>query len=105
MNQATGSGAAVDLSILRDAMRAKGLSNDEALVESFDVVQRASAIAASAALSQLAVRFAAGGDDLAQLVRTDQDLLAEQKGLDKSLVEAVSKDPRERNTNREGAIK
>jgi hypothetical protein len=51
----------------------------------------------------LAVRFAAGTDDLAQLVRKDQDLSAENERLDKDLVVAVSKPPNQRDANREAA--
>jgi CHAT domain-containing protein len=95
----------VHLSVLMGAWRAKDLSDDEAIAESFEVVQRASATATSAALSQLAIRFAAGSDDLAQLVRKDQDLSAEHQALDKSLVEAFSKPANQRDANREAAIR
>jgi tetratricopeptide (TPR) repeat protein len=80
VNQRYGrSGSAVHLSLLLGAKYAKYLSEDEAIAESFDVVQRAASTAASAALSQLGVRFAAGSDDLAQLVCKDQDLSAENQ--------------------------
>jgi hypothetical protein len=81
------------------------LSDDEAIAESFDVVQRAISTTASAALSQLAVRFAAKSDDLAQLVRKDQDLAGENQRLDKNLIEAFSRPPNQRNLNREAAVK
>src|ERR1019366_8722520 len=48
----------VHLSILLGAKHAKVLSEDKATTESFTVVQRAASTAASAAVSQLAVRFA-----------------------------------------------
>ena len=95
----------VHLSVLLGAKRAKDLSEDKAIAESFAVVQRAASTAASAALSQLAVRFAAGTDDLAQLVRKDQDLSAENERLDKDLVAAVSKPPNQRDANREAATR
>ena len=95
----------VHLSVLLGAKRAKDLSEDKAITESFDVVQRAASTAASAAVSQLAVRFAAGTDDLAQLVRKDQDLSAENERLDKDLVAAVSKPPNQRDANREAATR
>ncbi|MGA7667586.1 MAG: hypothetical protein WBW13_22510, partial [Pseudolabrys sp.] len=63
----------VHLSVLLGAKQTKDISEGKAITESFDVVQRATSTAASAALSQLGVRFAAGTDDLAQLVRKDQD--------------------------------
>ena len=106
VNQRYGrSGAAVHLSLLLGAKNAKYLSEDKAIAESFDVVQRAASTAASAALSQLGVRFAAGSDDLAQLVRKDQDLSAENERLDKNLVAAFSKPPNQRDTNQEAAIR
>ena len=106
VNQRYGrSSAAVHLSLLLGAKNAKYLSEDKAIAESFDVVQRAASTAASAALSQLGVRFAAGSDDLAQLVRKDQDLSAENEKLDKDLVAAFSKPPNQRDTNQEAAIR
>jgi CHAT domain-containing protein len=95
----------VHLSVLRGARQAKVVSEDEANTESFDVVQRAASTAASAAVSQLAVRFAAGTDYLAELVRKDQDLSAENEKLDKDLVAAVSKPPNQRDANREAATR
>jgi CHAT domain-containing protein len=106
VNQRYGrSGAAVHLLLLLGAKNAKYLSEDKAIAESFDVVQRAASTAASAALSQLGVRFAAGSDDLAQLVRKDQDLSVENERLDKNLVVAFSKPPNQRDTNQEAAIR
>ncbi|HSR77339.1 MAG TPA: CHAT domain-containing tetratricopeptide repeat protein [Xanthobacteraceae bacterium] len=96
---------AVHLSVLLGARRAKDLSEDKAIAESFDVVQRAASSAASAAVSQLAVRFAAGTDDLAQLVRKDQDLSAENERLDKDLIAAVSKSPNQRDSTQEAATR
>jgi tetratricopeptide (TPR) repeat protein len=93
------------LSVLLGAKSAKELSEDRAIAESFDVVQRVASTAASAAVSQLAVRFAAGTDDLAQLVRKDQDLSAENEKLDKDLIAAVSKPPNQRDANREAATR
>jgi CHAT domain-containing protein len=95
----------VHLSVLLGAKRTKDLSEDKAITESFAVVQRAASTAASAAVSQLAVRFAAGTDDLAQLVRKDQDLSAENERLDKDIVAAVSKPPNQRDANREAATR
>ena len=95
----------VHLSVLMGARQAKDLPDDEAIAESFVVVQRAASTAVSAALSQLSVRFAAGSDDLAQLVRKDQDLSAEQQSLQKSLVEAFSKTPNQRNASRESGMR
>jgi CHAT domain-containing protein len=64
--------------------------------EGYQVVQQAAASAASKAINQLSIRFAAGNGQLAQLVRKDQDLSAEAARLDRLIVEAVSKDPSKR---------
>jgi CHAT domain-containing protein/Tfp pilus assembly protein PilF len=95
----------VHLSVLLGAKRSNDLSEDAAIAESFAVIQRVASSAASAAVSQLAVRFAAGTDDLAQLVRKDQDLSAENERLDKDLVAAVSKPPNQRDADREAATR
>ena len=55
-------------------------------------------------MNQLAVRFAAGNDQLAQLVRKDQDLAAEREHLDKLFVQAESKDPSQRDLDSEQRI-
>jgi tetratricopeptide (TPR) repeat protein len=49
----------------------------QAVEASFTVLQRSFSSAAGKAVSMLAARFAAGSDELAQLVRQDQDLTAE----------------------------
>ena len=61
--------------------------------------------AAGEAVSKLAARFAAGTDELAQLVRNDQDLIAEAERLDKVIIAAVSKPPVERNQAMEDQIR
>jgi CHAT domain-containing protein/Flp pilus assembly protein TadD len=76
-------------------------ANEDAL----DVVQRASQTAAAAAVNKLAVRLRAGTDRLAQLVRNDQDLAAETETLDKAIVAAASKEPRQRNATNEQRIR
>jgi CHAT domain-containing protein/tetratricopeptide (TPR) repeat protein len=93
------------LPVLLQSKQTRILSEDKAIAESFDVVQRRASTASSAAVSQLAVRFAAGTDDLARLVREDQDLLAEKEILDNSLVAAVSKPPNQRDVNREATVR
>jgi tetratricopeptide (TPR) repeat protein len=54
----------------------------EAFDDSLNVVQRAANTSAADALNSLAVRFSAGNDRLAQLVRRDQDLTVEAGKLD-----------------------
>ena len=64
---------------------------------SYTILQQSVSSAAGAAVSKLAARFAAGTNELAQLVRKDQDLAAEAERLDKGIIAAVSKLPAERN--------
>ncbi len=84
---------AVALPVLFGAQAAKLIPADEALDNSLNVIQRASQTSAGEALNALAVRFAAGTDQLAELVRKDQDLAAESAGLDKALLAALAKEP------------
>jgi tetratricopeptide (TPR) repeat protein len=73
------------------------ITPNQALEAGYTVLQRSASSAAGEAISQLAARFAAGTNGLAQLVRKDQDLTAEAERLDKSIVAALSKAPAERN--------
>jgi CHAT domain-containing protein/tetratricopeptide (TPR) repeat protein len=84
------------LNVLIGAVSTSLVSKSDALHESYQVIQQANSSAASTAISQLSVRFAVGGDQLAQLVRKDQDLALENERLDKSLIESVSRDPSKR---------
>jgi CHAT domain-containing protein len=77
----------------------------EVLDASYTVLQRSVSSAAGEAISKLAVRFAAGTNELAQLVRKDQDLTAEAGRLDKSIEAAVSKPPNERSPTMEDQIR
>ena len=86
----------VILPVLMGAQRENLISTEKALDDSLNVVQRASQTSAAAAVDKLAVRFAAGSDRLAQLVRRDQDLASEADALDKAIVAAVSKEPSKR---------
>jgi tetratricopeptide (TPR) repeat protein len=84
----------------------KGLiSAAQARDDALDVVQRASQTAAAAAVNKLGARLAAGSDQLAQLVRKDQDLAAETETLDKSIVAAVSKQPGQRDATNEQRVR
>jgi CHAT domain-containing protein/Tfp pilus assembly protein PilF len=73
----------------------------EALESSYTVLQRSVSSAAGEAVSKLAARFAAGSDELAELVRKDQDLSAEADQLDKNLIAAISKPPAARSATAE----
>ena len=81
------------------------LTNADALNEGYQVVQREKFTSASQAINQLSVRYAAGNDQLAQLVRADQDLVAETERLDRLIIEAVSKEPAKRNPIAEQQIR
>jgi CHAT domain-containing protein/Tfp pilus assembly protein PilF len=59
--------------------------------ESLEIAQWTVQSSAAAALTQMAARFAAGGDTLAQLVREHQDLAAQLRERDKAFVEQVAK--------------
>jgi tetratricopeptide (TPR) repeat protein len=74
------------------------IQSDRAFDDSLKIIQRASQTSAAAALNKLNVRFSAGNDRLAQLVRKDQDLATEAERLDRAIVEAVSKEPSKRDS-------
>jgi CHAT domain-containing protein len=95
----------VHLAVLTGALTISLITRSEALDESYYVVQRSESSAASDAINQLSLRFAAGNDELAQLVRRDQDLFAENAILDKILIEAVSKEPNKRDAATEQRIR
>ncbi|MFY9894662.1 MAG: tetratricopeptide repeat protein [Xanthobacteraceae bacterium] len=84
------------LPVLAGAQAAKLIAPDEAIDDGLNVEQRDTQTAASDALNALAVRFSAGNDRLAQLVRQDQDLAGEAATLDKALIAAVSQEPAKR---------
>jgi CHAT domain-containing protein/Flp pilus assembly protein TadD len=95
----------VALPVLFGSQSGKLLTSAEALNASYTVLQRSVSSAAGEAVSKLAARLAVGNNELAQLVRKDQDLSAEADRLDKSIVAAVSKPPAERNTSAEDQIR
>ena len=84
------------LPVLFGAQADKLIAADEAIDDGLNVVQRASQTSAGEALNALAVRFSAGSDRLAELVRKDQDLAGEAANLDKAIIAAVSKEPSKR---------
>ena len=95
----------VSLGVLYDSQSQKLITPNQALGAAYIVFQRSASSAAGEAISKLAARFAAGTNELAQLVRKDQDLTAEAEGLDKSIVAAFSKAPVERNQTMESQIR
>jgi CHAT domain-containing protein/Tfp pilus assembly protein PilF len=95
----------VYLAVLTLASAKSIIKEDYAFDEGYQLVQRESLSAASGAINQLAVRFAAGNGRLAELVRAEQDLASESEQLDTLVVEAVSKDPSKRNAANEQKIR
>ena len=93
------------LPALFGAQSAKLIAGDEAVDESLNVVQRASQTSAGKALNALAVRFSAGNDQLAQLVRRDQDLASEEANLDKAIIAAISTEPSKHDAAKEERIR
>jgi len=93
-------------SVLMQARAENLIDASQALIESYEVVQRASSSAAGAAVSKLAARFAAGPDmELANLVRQEQDLTVETEQLDNTLIAALSKPAEERDADAEDRIR
>jgi CHAT domain-containing protein len=95
----------VALPVLINSQARSQTPSDRAFDDSLNVIQRASQTSTAAALNKLNVRFSAGNDRLAQLVRKDQDLAAEAERLDRAIVEAVSKEPSKRDSVVEQRIK
>jgi len=85
------------LGLLETALAQDIISKWDAVAESLDLVQRTATSSTSIAVDQLAVRLAAGSDDLARLVRRDQDLAVEAGTLDRSLIAMVSLESTKRN--------
>jgi hypothetical protein len=81
------------------------ISATEALKASYDALQRSASSVAGKAVSLLAARFAAGSNELAQLVRKDQDFTAKAERLNNNIIAAVSKPPTERKAAVEGQIR
>jgi tetratricopeptide (TPR) repeat protein len=93
------------LPVLFGAQAAKLIGADEAIDDGLNVVQRASQTAAGEALNALALRFSAGNDRLARLVRSDQDLIGEATSLDKAIISAASTEPSKRDAAAEQRIR
>ncbi len=73
--------------------------------EAFEIGQWAVQSSASAALSQMALRYASGQSALASLVRENQDLAAAWRGQDKALVAALSKPDNQRDDATTAALR
>ena len=93
------------LTALAGAVKKSILTDADAFNEAYQIVQRVTSTAASKAVNQLAVRFATGNDQLARLVRREQDLTLEIERLDKLIVESASKEPSRRDAENEQQIR
>jgi CHAT domain-containing protein/Tfp pilus assembly protein PilF len=88
------------------AVAEKVPSNRASLIsESFSVGQLARATQAGAAVSRMAVRFAAGNDELAKTVRNHQDAVALWQKLDADLIKVVSASIDKRNPESERVMR
>jgi CHAT domain-containing protein/tetratricopeptide (TPR) repeat protein len=77
----------------------KGIEPQSSLApEGLEIAQWAGSSSAAGAVQQMAVRFAAGNDALANLVRERQDLAALWRDRDKTLVGGLSKPEQNRST-------
>jgi tetratricopeptide (TPR) repeat protein len=93
------------LSALTGAVEKSLITNTDAFNEGYQIFQRTTSTAASKAVNLFAARFAVGEDQLARLVRKDQDLVLEGERLDKLIVEAVSDEPSKRDPATEQQIR
>ena len=72
------------------------ITGEQALSESYNVLQFSSSSEMSRAVEKVALRFGAGSGQLAEIVRKDQDLGAQAEKLDTALISAVGRDPSDR---------
>jgi CHAT domain-containing protein/Tfp pilus assembly protein PilF len=95
----------IALRVILGTQKKRLISSAQAFADSYDVVQRATSTAAASAISKLAARFSAGNDELAQLVRRDQDSIAEAEALDKTVIAFVSSPPAQRSAEAEQQVR
>jgi CHAT domain-containing protein/Tfp pilus assembly protein PilF len=95
----------VTFPVLLAASSAGLIESTETADDSLNIVQNAWQTSAGEALNALSVRFSAGDGRLAQLVRRDQDLRAEEEQLRKAITDAVSKEPAKRDSRAEQKIR
>ncbi|PDT89121.1 hypothetical protein CO669_16250 [Bradyrhizobium sp. Y36] len=89
------------LSFLLNAQGQSIISQAEAMDHALSIAQRANQTSVAAAVGKLAVRLAAGGDRLAELIRKDQDLAREAERLDRKIVSMVTEPAAKRSTEAE----
>lgn len=95
----------IALGVLYGALAENLITPKEVLEKSYGVEQRFRSSVTGKAVSTLAARFAAGTDELAGLVREDQDITAEAERLNRSMVSAISRPPSERNAAAEAQMR
>ncbi|MGF6851416.1 tetratricopeptide repeat protein [Paraburkholderia sp. CI3] len=71
----------------------RSTSDDDLRREMFEVAQLPHLSGTAGAISQMAVRFSAGNDRLAVLVRQRQDTVERWRALDRSLIEGLTQTP------------
>jgi CHAT domain-containing protein/Tfp pilus assembly protein PilF len=91
--------------VILGAQRSQLLTPEQSFADSFNVLQFASSSAVADAVQKLTQRYAAATNELAQLVRYDQDLSAEMDRIDKTLISAVSKIPQQQNQANEDRMR
>ena len=82
---------AIHVYLLYKHIQEKPAQKDKLLNEAFEISQLASGLGAAEAVSQMAVRFAANDNKLAEVVRIKQDKIRQWQTLDANLIEAASK--------------
>lgn len=87
----------VTLDILSGSESIKLIGAHRSLSDSYNVLQFSSATRAADAVAKLAQRFAVGSDNLAVLVRQEQDLGTESEWLDAALIAVASKESNDHN--------
>jgi CHAT domain-containing protein len=95
----------IAFAVLSGSEKSGLIGQEEALAASYNVLQFSSSSKAAEAVVKVAQRFAAGGGELATMVRKQQDLSVEADNLDKALLAAASKGSKERNISAEESMR
>lgn len=90
---------------LRNIRLVRAANGLDAVAESFRVMQLAKSSSVARAVSGMAARFAAGSDGFAAMVRERQDAAIRWGQLDRAIVKAASKSPKERDPAAEAELR
>jgi CHAT domain-containing protein/tetratricopeptide (TPR) repeat protein len=93
------------LPALLGAEASRLITQDQALDDSLNVVQRAKENATGEAVKALNARLASGGGRLAELVRSDQDLAGESRALDARLLALLGAPAAQRDASAEQYVR